>query len=84
MKEVYACGFVRFLLSFLDETDRQHNDGKLAVVVLPEIIPGLSEDGRMSEPLVQKTLDFLFGIGEIRSKPSAKEGILWTNRFLGK
>jgi len=59
-------------------------DPALLARVLPEIIPGLSEDGRMSEPLVQKTLDFLFGIGEIRSKPSAKEGILWTNRFLGK
>jgi amino acid transporter len=27
------------LLNFLDETDRQHNDGQLAVVVLPEFIP---------------------------------------------
>jgi len=27
------------LLDFLDETDRQHNDGQLAVVVLPEIVP---------------------------------------------
>ncbi len=59
-------------------------DPALLARVLPEIIPALSEDGKMSEPLVQKTLDFLFEIGEIRSKPSAKEGILWTNRFLGK
>jgi hypothetical protein len=28
------------LLDFLDETDRQHNDGRLATVVLPEFIPG--------------------------------------------
>ena len=28
------------LLQFLDETDTQHNDGQLAVVVLPEFIPG--------------------------------------------
>lgn len=27
------------LLDFLDETDEQHNDGQLAVVVLPEFIP---------------------------------------------
>jgi amino acid transporter len=27
------------LLDFLDETDRQHNDGQLAAVVLPEIVP---------------------------------------------
>ena len=27
------------LLDFLDETDHQHNDGQLAVVVLPEFIP---------------------------------------------
>ncbi len=30
---------VGVLLDFLDETDRQHNDGQLAVVVLPEFIP---------------------------------------------
>jgi hypothetical protein len=27
------------LLDFLDETDRRHNDGQLAVVVLPEFVP---------------------------------------------
>ena len=27
------------LLDFLDETDRQHNDGQMAVVVLPEFVP---------------------------------------------
>jgi amino acid transporter len=27
------------LLEFLDETDRQHNDGQLATVVLPEFVP---------------------------------------------
>lgn len=27
------------LLDFLDETDRQHNDGQLATVILPEFIP---------------------------------------------
>ena len=27
------------LLEFLDQTDRQHDDGQLAVVVLPEVVP---------------------------------------------
>ena len=27
------------LLDFLDETDRQHHDGQLATVVLPEFVP---------------------------------------------
>lgn len=27
------------LLEYLDETDRQHNDGRLAAVVLPELVP---------------------------------------------
>jgi hypothetical protein len=30
---------VRPLLDFLDETDRQHNDGQLAAIVLPELVP---------------------------------------------
>jgi hypothetical protein len=30
---------VQPLLDFLDETDRQHGDGQLAVVVLPEFVP---------------------------------------------
>jgi len=27
------------LLDYLDETDRQHNDGQLATVILPEFVP---------------------------------------------
>jgi hypothetical protein len=27
------------LLDFLDETDRQHHDGQLATVVVPEFVP---------------------------------------------
>ncbi len=30
---------IRPLLDFLDETDRQHNDGQQAVVILPEFVP---------------------------------------------
>ncbi|MGH7419076.1 MAG: ABC transporter substrate-binding protein, partial [Candidatus Rokuibacteriota bacterium] len=52
--------------------------------IMPDLLPALSEDGRMSEPIMQKTLDFLFEIGQIPNKPSAKEGILWTNRYLGR
>jgi hypothetical protein len=29
------------LLDFLDETDRQQNDGQLATVVLPEFVPAI-------------------------------------------
>jgi hypothetical protein len=52
--------------------------------ILPDLIPALSEDGRMSEPIMRKTLDFLFEIGQITTKPAAAEGILWTNRYLGR
>jgi len=63
---------------------RKHvaRDPALLARLLPDLISALSEDGRMSEQIMQRTLDFLFEIGEIRSKPSAKEGILWTNRYL--
>ncbi len=27
------------IIDFLDETDRQHNDGQLAAVILPEFVP---------------------------------------------
>jgi len=30
---------IRPLLEFLDETDQKHNDGQLAIVILPEFIP---------------------------------------------
>ncbi len=65
---------------------RKHvaRDPALLARILPDLISALSEDGVMSEQIMQRTLDFLFEIGEIRSKPSAKEGILWTNRYLGR
>ena len=31
--------FLGPLLDFLDDTDRAHNDGQLATVILPEIVP---------------------------------------------
>lgn len=57
-------------------------DPALLARVLPEILPALSEDGRLSEAIIQKTLNFLAEIGQITFKPSTKEGILWTNRYL--
>ncbi len=59
-------------------------DPAVGALALREIIPSLSEDGRMNEVMVQRSLDFLFDTGQIPFKPSAKEGILWTNLFLGR
>ena len=38
------------LLDFLDETDREHNDGQLAAVVLPEFVPGRTLAGAAAQP----------------------------------
>ncbi|MBI2123166.1 MAG: ABC transporter substrate-binding protein [Armatimonadetes bacterium] len=51
-------------------------------LALREIIPALSEDGRMSEQMMEKHLQFMLDDGQITLKPSAKDGILWTNRFI--
>ncbi len=51
-------------------------------LALREIVPALSHDGRMTEPMLQKHLDFLVETGQLASKPSAKEGVLWTNAYL--
>jgi len=53
-------------------------------LALREIIPALSEDGRISEPMLEKHLQFMLDDGQITLKPSAKEGFLWTNRFIGR
>ncbi len=34
-----ALSIIGPLLDFLDETDRQHNDGQQAVIILPEFVP---------------------------------------------
>jgi len=57
-------------------------DPELLTLALREIIPALSEDGRMGEQMLEKHLDFMHKDGQIPFKPSAKEGILWTNRFI--
>ncbi|HWP34746.1 MAG TPA: ABC transporter substrate-binding protein [Thermodesulfobacteriota bacterium] len=51
-------------------------------LALREIIPALSEDGRMTEEMMDKHLAFLVETGQIAQKPSAKEGLLWTNAYL--
>lgn len=57
-------------------------DPAVLALALREIIPALSEDGRMTEQMIEKHLQFMLDDGQIPFKPSAKEGILWTNRFI--
>jgi ABC-type nitrate/sulfonate/bicarbonate transport system substrate-binding protein len=59
-------------------------DPALLALALREIIPALSEDGTMSEAMMEKHLQFMLDDGQIPSKPSAKEGLLWTNKYIVK
>ncbi len=59
-------------------------DPEVLSLALREIIPALSEDGRITEAMLEKHLQFMLDDGQITLKPSAKEGILWTNRFIGR
>lgn len=59
-------------------------DPAVLTLALREIIPALSEDGTMNEQMMQKHLDFLVETGQTTSKPSAKEGALWTNAYITK
>ncbi len=59
-------------------------DPALLALALREIIPALSEDGSMSEAMMEKHLQFMLDDGQIPLKPSAKEGLLWTNRYIVK
>ncbi|HEU4798794.1 MAG TPA: ABC transporter substrate-binding protein [bacterium] len=59
-------------------------DPAVLTLALREIIPALSEDGRISEAMLEKYLQFQLEGGLITLKPSAKEGVLWTNRFIGR
>jgi hypothetical protein len=51
-------------------------------LALRDIIPALSEDGMMTEQMLDKHLQFMLEDGQISSTPSAKEGLLWTNRYI--
>jgi len=55
------------LLAFLDETDRQHHDGQLATVVLPEFVPA-----RWWENLLHNQTAWLI-----------KAALLYRRRYLG-
>lgn len=59
-------------------------DPALLALALREIIPALSEDGTMAEQMMDKHLQFMLDDGQITLKPSAKEGLLWTNRYIVK
>jgi ABC-type nitrate/sulfonate/bicarbonate transport system substrate-binding protein len=59
-------------------------DPAILTLALREIVPALSENGRISSPMLDKHLQFLVDSGQITLKPSAAEGFLWTNRFNNK
>jgi hypothetical protein len=49
--------------------------------------PGDADLGSMNQEGWQKVLDFSIGVGIVKDRakaPSAKEGVLWTNKFPGK
>lgn len=56
-------------------------DPAVLALALREIIPALSADGRITSAMLDKHLQFLADNGQITLKPSAAEGVLWTNRF---
>lgn len=70
---------VTYLRKYFPRTDVE-----VLTLALREIIPALSEDGRMTEQMMEKHLQFMLDDGQISLKPSAKQGILWTNKFIGK
>lgn len=51
-------------------------------LAMKEIMPALSPDGTMTEQMMQKHLDFLYDTKQIDTKPSGKEGVLWTNAYV--
>ncbi len=57
-------------------------DPAVMTLAMREIIPALSPNGVMNEQMVQKHLDFLMDTKQIESKPSVKEGVLWTNAYV--
>ncbi len=47
-------------------------------------LPAYSEDGRITEEMVSRFLDLAFNVKvlSLPQRPSPKEGVLWTNRFI--
>jgi hypothetical protein len=51
------------------------------------IAPAMPTWGNMNQEGWQKVLDFSIGAGIVKDRakaPSAKEGVLWTNKYAGK
>jgi NitT/TauT family transport system substrate-binding protein len=62
-------------------------DQKVFVLAFDTINPSMPQWGNMSEEGWKKVIDFAAGAGIIKDKsktPSAKEGVLWTNKYVGK
>ncbi|MGE5216293.1 MAG: ABC transporter substrate-binding protein [Chloroflexota bacterium] len=62
-------------------------DDKVFDLAYSMIAPAMPTWGNMNQEGWQKVLDFSLGAGIIKDRakaPSAKEGVLWTNKFAGK
>jgi ABC-type nitrate/sulfonate/bicarbonate transport system substrate-binding protein len=69
---------------FSDKTKLEDNVFDLAYSM---IAPAMPTWGNMNQEGWQKVLDFSIGAGIVKDRakvPSAKEGVLWTNKFVGK
>lgn len=68
-------------------SDKSRLDDKLFELAYSMISPAMPAWGNMNQEGWQKVLDFSIGAGIIKDRaktPSAKEGVLWTNKFAGK
>ena len=68
-------------------SDPSKLDQKVFDLAFDTIKPSMPKWGNMSEEGWQKVIDFASGAGIIKDKsktPSAKEGVLWTNKYVGK
>jgi len=69
---------------FSDKSKLEDNVFELAYSM---IAPAMPTWGNMNQEGWQKVLDFSIGAGIVKDRakaPSAKEGVLWTNRYSGK
>ena len=69
---------------FSDKTKLEDNVFELAYSM---VAPAMPTWGNMNQEGWQKVLDFSIGAGIVKDRtkaPSAKEGVLWTNKYVGK
>jgi hypothetical protein len=62
-------------------------DQKVFDLAFDTIKPAMPQWGNMSAEGWKKVINFAAGAGIIKDKsqtPSAEEGVLWTNKFVGK